>query len=106
MDDYALHGFFANDGDRHSRRQRDRLFGAWRDLLTVAERIQYEGYLRREDANAILARAKNGAPIKQIVRKTGPSRGLVRRQSQLQRRLTREFGRKRPLVPIECVFSV
>jgi len=56
------------------------------DLLTAAERIQYEGYLRREDANAaILARAKNGAPIKQIVRETGHSRGLVRRILRGQR---------------------
>ncbi|MGJ0532852.1 MAG: hypothetical protein ACR65W_06275 [Methylocystis sp.] len=50
------------------------------NLLTAAERIQYEGYLRREDANAaILVRAKNGASIKQIVRETGHRRRLVRR---------------------------
>ena len=50
------------------------------DLLTAAERIQYEGYLRREDANAaILRRAKKGASIKKIVRETGHSRGFVRR---------------------------
>lgn len=56
------------------------------DLLTAAERIQYEGYLRREDANAaILARAKKGMPIKQIVRETGHSRGLVRRILRGQR---------------------
>ena len=48
-------------------------------LLTAAERIQYEGYLRREEANAaILALAKDGASIKEIVRRTGHSRGLVR----------------------------
>ena len=41
-------------------------------LLTCAERLQYEGYLRREEINAaILALAKDGAAIKQIVRKTG-----------------------------------
>ena len=56
------------------------------DLLTAAERLQYDGYLRREDANAaILARAKDGAPIKQIVRETGHSRGLVRRILRGQR---------------------
>src|SRR5215204_2459277 len=34
-------------------------------LLTAAERIQYEGYLRREETNAaILALSKNGIPIK------------------------------------------
>jgi transposase len=48
-------------------------------LLTAAERIQYEGYLRREQANAaILGLAKERIPIKEIVRRTGHSRGLVR----------------------------
>jgi transposase len=48
-------------------------------LLTAAERIQYEGYLRREQTNAaILALAKDGLPLKQIARQTGHSRGLVR----------------------------
>jgi transposase len=48
-------------------------------LLTAAERIQYEGYLRREETNtAILALSKNGTSIKQIVRQTGHSRKLVR----------------------------
>ena len=44
------------------------------ELLTCAERLQYEGYLRREETIAtILALAKDGAAIKQIVRKTGHS---------------------------------
>jgi len=48
-------------------------------LLTAAERLQYDGYLRREETNAaILALSKNGIPIKQIVRQTGHSRKLVR----------------------------
>ena len=48
-------------------------------LLTAAERIQYEGYLRREETNTtILALSKNGMAIKQIVRQTGYSRKLVR----------------------------
>lgn len=46
-----------------------------RRLLTAAERLQYEGYLRREETNAtILALSKNGLPIKQIVRLTGHSK--------------------------------
>jgi transposase len=49
------------------------------DLLTSAETLQYQGYLRREEANAlIMALAKDGVPIRQIVRRTGRSRGLVR----------------------------
>jgi transposase len=49
------------------------------DLLTAAERLQYEGYLRREEINAaVLALAKDGTPIKQIVLRLGHSRQLVR----------------------------
>jgi len=48
-------------------------------LLTAAERLQYEGYLRREETNAaIMALSKNGLPIKEIVRQTGHSRKLIR----------------------------
>jgi transposase len=48
-------------------------------LLTCAERLQYEGYLRREETNAIVAKlAANGTSIKEIVRQTGHSRKLVR----------------------------
>jgi transposase len=50
------------------------------DLLTAAERLQYEGWQRRQAANkAVLALHKVGTPIKEVVRKTGYSRGLVRR---------------------------
>ncbi|TCK19807.1 transposase [Ancylobacter aquaticus] len=56
------------------------------DLLTAAERIQYEGYLHREETNvAILELAKAGMTIKEIVRRTGYSRGLVRRVLRGQR---------------------
>ena len=55
-------------------------------LLTAAERIQYEGYLRREEDNAaILGLARGGAGIKDIVRRTGHSRGLVRKVLRGQR---------------------
>ncbi|MGY4281330.1 transposase [Bradyrhizobium sp. LM2.7] len=55
-------------------------------ILTAAERIQYEGYLRREDTNAaILKQAETGISIKEIVRLTGHSRGLVRRVLRGQR---------------------
>lgn len=56
------------------------------DLLTAAERLQYEGYLRREETNAaILELTKAGIPIKEIVRRTGHSRGLIRRILRGQR---------------------
>jgi transposase len=55
-------------------------------LLTAAERIQYEGYLRREEENAaILSLVKEGLTIKEITRRTGLSRGLVRRILRGQR---------------------
>jgi transposase len=48
-------------------------------LLTCAEKLQYEGYLRREETNAaIIKLASAGIPIKEIVRRTGHSRKLVR----------------------------
>ena len=71
------------DAVRRSMRQIRRSVGATTinpELLTAAERLQYEGYLRREETNAaVLALAKSGAAIKEIVRRTGHSRGLVRR---------------------------
>ncbi len=70
------------DAVRKSMRQIRAVLGAATinpDLLTAAERIQYEGYLCREDANAaILALAREGVTIREIVRCTAHSRGLVR----------------------------
>ena len=71
------------DAVRRSMRQIRRSVGAMTinpDLLTAAERLQYDGYLRREDTNnATMAIANGGVSIKEIVRRTGHSRGLVRR---------------------------
>jgi transposase len=70
------------DAVRKSMRQIRIVIGATAinpKLLTAAEHIQYEGYLRREQTNAtILALANDGVPLKQIARQTGHSRGLVR----------------------------
>jgi transposase len=70
------------DAVRKSMRQVRNVIGATRiepELLTAAERLQYEGYLRREETNAaILELSKSGMAIKQIVRQTSYSRQLVR----------------------------
>jgi transposase len=48
--------------------------------LSAAERRQHAGWLRREAENAgILALAAQGVAIKEIVRRTDKSRGLVRK---------------------------
>ncbi|WFU07385.1 ISL3 family transposase (plasmid) [Rhizobium sp. CB3171] len=48
-------------------------------LLTYAEKLQYEGYLRRQETNeAIQELSKKGTSIRQIVRQTGHSRKIVR----------------------------
>jgi transposase len=83
----ASHAFL--DAVRKSMRQVRAAVGSTTinpDLLTAAERIQYDGYLRREDTNsAILRQAGTGVSIKEIVRLTGHSRGLVRRVLRGQR---------------------
>jgi transposase len=49
------------------------------ELLTCAEKLRYQGYLRRQDTHAaIAALVSNGLPLKEIVRRTGHSRNLVR----------------------------
>ena len=71
------------DAVRKSMRQIRSVIGATvinPDLLTAAERLQYEGYLHREEANtAVLKLWKDGMPIKQIVKRTGHARQTVRR---------------------------
>lgn len=48
-------------------------------LLTYAERLQYEGFVRRQENNeAVHELARKGMSIRQIVRQTGHSRNLVR----------------------------
>lgn len=77
------------DAVRKSMRQIRRVLGAATinsELLTAAERLQYEGYLRREELNTVLlGLAKEGTSIKEIVRRTGLSRGLVRKVLRGQR---------------------
>jgi transposase len=67
---------------RQSMRMIRKAFGAGvvdPALLTSAETRQYDSWVRREDENAaVLALAKAGVPIKEIVRRTGKSRGIVR----------------------------
>lgn len=49
-------------------------------ILTSAERLQFEGFQRRQNTNVLIQRmGADSVPIKRIVRVTGLSRGLVRR---------------------------
>jgi transposase len=77
------------DAVRKSMRQIRTAMGATvinPSLLTFAERLQHEGYLRREETNAaILSLFEQGIAIKEIVRRTGYSRGLVRKILRGQR---------------------
>ena len=70
------------DAVRKSMRQIRTAMGAGAidpSLLTFAGKLQYEGYLRREETNAaILLLKTQGIAIKEIVRHTGYSRGLIR----------------------------
>jgi Transposase len=55
-------------------------------ILSAVERLQYEGYLRREETStAILKRAKSGLAIREIERRTGHGRGDVRAMIRGQR---------------------
>lgn len=77
------------DSVRKSMRKIRKTLGATRinpKLVTAAERLQYQGYLRCEQTNAvIMAFAKDGFTIKEIVRCTGHSRGFVRQVVRGQR---------------------
>ena len=53
------------------------------ELLTCAESLRYQGYLRRRDAHAAIASlVRNAVPLKEIVRRTGHSRNFVRQISR------------------------
>ncbi len=78
-------------------------------LLSAAERLQYDCYLRRREENAaIRAMAGGGAGITEIVRRTGRSRKLVR---AVLRNAEDEVFRSRTsslapwLVPLEAAWS-
>ncbi|WP_172332801.1 ISL3 family transposase [Mangrovicoccus sp. HB161399] len=48
-------------------------------MLTAVEKLQYEGFLRRQQTNRMVRQlADGGMPIRQIMRQTGRSRKLVR----------------------------
>jgi transposase len=65
-------------------------------LLTFAEKLQYDGYLRREETNAaIVALSEQGIAIKEIVRRTGYSRGLIARFFADSGRMCSACGRVR-----------
>jgi transposase len=52
-------------------------------LLTCAERLRYQGYLRRQDDHAaIAALVRDGVPLKEVARRTGHSRNFVRHLSR------------------------
>jgi transposase len=75
-------------------------------LLTCAEKLQYEGYLRREETNAaIIALAGEGVAIKDIVRRTGHSRKLVRQVIRAKERICSGFGRARLRSICRCWMS-
>ncbi len=77
------------DAVRKSMRQIRTAIGAAtinHELLTAAERLQYEGYVRREETNKVVfAMADQGLGIKEIVRRTGHSRNMIRRVLRGQR---------------------
>jgi transposase len=53
------------------------------ELLTRAERLQYDGYLQRKQTNAaVMALVRDAVPLKEIVRLTGHSRNFVRQVSR------------------------
>lgn len=93
------------DAVRKSMRQIRSAIGAATinpDLLTAAERIQYEGYVRREEANAaILGLAQKGGTIKEIVRRTDIAGALSAKFCVVSARMSSASGRVR----LSCISS-
>lgn len=55
-------------------------------LLTCAEKLQHDGFVRRQETNTVITTlAAEGVSIKEIVRRSGHSRGLVRQVVRGQR---------------------
>ncbi len=102
----ASHAFL--DAVRKSMRQIRSAIGAATinpGLLTATEKLQYEGHLRREETNAdSLAMAKEGATIKENVRRAAYSRGLVRKvlRGEPLQVGDRDCGRDRERSRISC----
>lgn len=91
------------DAVRRSMRDIRRILGADKvspDLLTAAERIQYQGFLHRKETNAaIQSLARDGVAIKEIVRCTGVSRQVVRRMPHVVSAMMSSARAKAPCSP-------
>ncbi len=66
------------------------------ELLTCAERLQFNGYLRREETNAaIMALVKDGVPLKEIVRRTGTAVNSLVRSVEARARISSDRGTRK-----------
>jgi hypothetical protein len=82
MFSFQKYGFQHHDASYCCRVRNGKAIGAKTlapELLTAAERLQYDGFQRRQQTNRMVCQmANDGNPIRAIVRLTGLSRGLVR----------------------------